>query len=166
MNVKIKSEEMRKFLNHVYDLHLQKGKITGLSNLYGTYGVSRYTGMSLQRTQVIEKFPGKRGVYKWISTARPNNVMIARTMKENTIVGGEYIIGIGNANQFKKQPKSDSKIVSLSVIKKEAAVEAQSKLIKAANIASIFKLNLFDMPDEKINELTDVVDIIKDIIKD
>jgi len=63
-------------------------------------------------------------------------------------------------------PKSDSKIVSLSAIKKEAAVEARSKLIKAANIASIFGLNLLDMSEEKINELTDVVDIVKDIIKD
>ena len=160
MNVKIKHEEMQKFLNHVYDLHLQKGKITGLRDLYGTYGVSKYTGMSLQRTQVIEKVPGKLGVYQWISTARPNNVMIARTMKENTIIGGEYTSGI------KKQPKSDSKIVSLSAIKKEAAVEARSKLIKAANIASIFGLNLLDMSEEKINELTDVVDIVKDIIKD
>ena len=34
MNVKIKSEEMQKFLNHVYDLHLQKEKLLELMILH------------------------------------------------------------------------------------------------------------------------------------
>lgn len=145
MNKKTKHEQMRKFLDHVYDLHLQKQEINGLKDLYETYGVSKYTGMSLQRTQVIEKIEGRKGSYKWISSAQPNNVMIARTMKKNTKIGVGYTIN--------KAQVAATKLIPLTEIKRNAVIEARSSLIKAARVADVLGIDILDLSNEKIDEL-------------